>query len=139
MPAPIGNQNAKRHGAYTNQRRRAAAAHSSPVGGGVDTTPPKDITSDPPTDKKLPSLPDLIQDLWKRQQDLTDWMKNNAKCEGAQDGHYLAAMSLYGQNASRLARMVKLTQGLGNDKTQKLADTLNDALLAAMSEMGIEL
>jgi hypothetical protein len=66
-------------------------------------------------------------------------MKDNAACPGAEDGHYLAAMSLYGQNASRLARMVKTANGIGSDKTQKLADALNEALLATMEEMGIKL
>jgi hypothetical protein len=128
MPAPRHNQNARKHGAYSNQRRRAAAAHGSASGGEVEATSPRD--------SKLPSLPDLILDLWQRQQDLAAWMKSNP---GAENGRYLAAASLYGQNASRLARMVKVTTGLGNDKTQKLADALNDALLQTMDEMGIKI
>ena len=143
MPAPKGNTNAVRHGAYRNQRRRrrADAAHDSAAasGGVVDPTTPKDTTSPPPTEKpKIPSLPELVADLYQRQRDLVAWMKDNATSPAAQDGHYISAMSLYGQNASRLARMVKLTAGLGNDKTQKLADTLNEALVAAMDELGIK-
>ncbi len=143
MPAPRNNQNARRHGAYSQRRRRVDAAHNSAAhGGGVETAPPKDTTSTPPTESKepLPSLPDLILDLWHRQQDLAAWMKDNAQCEGDQNGHYMAAASLYGQNASRLVRMVRVAEGLGGgDKAQKLADALYSATVTVCEELGIEI
>jgi hypothetical protein len=128
--APLGNHNARTHGGYEDdQHRQGDAARAKAAGEEVEPT----------SSKTLPSLPDLITDLWKRQQDLVAWMKDNATNPGQQDGHYLAAMNLYGQNASRLGRLLRYSAALGSDRAAKLADAMNEAIDTMASELGIDL
>jgi hypothetical protein len=127
--APPGNTNARTHGGYQHQHRQGDAARAKAAGGEVESTSPKN----------LPGLPDLIADLWKHQQDLTEWMKDNATSPAAQDGHYIAAMNLYGQNAARLGRLLRYSTALGSDRAAKLATAMNDALDSMATELGIDL
>jgi len=94
--------------------------------------------SDPLKIPKIPSLIDLIQDLWARQKDIQTFIaeaRNHATLD-----QKISALNLYGQNASRLGRLVRYTEAIGGgDKAQKLADSLNEALDTLAEEFGVKL
>lgn len=134
--APRGNTNAVRHGGYRDPSSEPATAHGSDPGKPAGPTPAGLNSSDSPTKKTgpLPTLPEIVADLYQKQKDLTAYIQS---LDGDASGLKLAAFNLYSQNASRLGRLVRMTSDMGGaGNVQKLQDAVNEALDILTNELG---
>jgi len=123
--APDKNLNAVKHGGYASQPEAITGPDSAEVA---------DATTSASAAKQIPSLQDIILDLVARQKTLADYIESQ-DCDDA-----LGALNLYGQNSSRLARMVKMVDNLGGpDKARQMYDAAREAIEAFGEEMGIQL
>jgi len=103
------NDNAKKHGGYAQTAR--------------------------PTDKKSASISDLIECLLKRQEEILEYATKSAAAGNIDTA--IKAMSIYGQNASRIGRMLLKTTG--HLQPQDIEETLRVALDEAQVGLDEEL
>jgi hypothetical protein len=133
--APLLNKNATKHNGYGLNPQSSAAdtSHRPTAIIGLDSTGAAD-TAAPAANKSIPSLQDIILDLVAHQKTLAQYIESQ-DCPDA-----LAALNLYGQNSSRLARMVKMVGSVGGpDKIRQNAEAIYDAITAFGDEVGIRL
>ena len=126
--APDKNGNAVKHGGYASTKSQPDAIT------GPDSTGAADATAPATAVKNIPSLEDIILDLVAHQKTLAQYIESQNYPDT------LTALNLYGQNSSRLARMVKMVDNLGGpDKARQMYDAAREAIEAFGEEMGIQL
>lgn len=110
------NDNAKKHGGYSMAR---STGHNAAR----------------PTDKKSANISDLIECLLKRQEEILEYATRSATAGNIDTA--IKAMSIYGQNASRIGRMLQKTTG--HLQPQDIEETLRVALDEAQVGLDEEL
>lgn len=138
------NGNANKHQFYsrskagdTEQGPTATAHRTAPVAPPVATKGP-DTPPPPSGPASIPSLGEIAADLHSRQQQLATYITNLATHPAGElvgddlplTTAYIAAQSLYGQNAARLARIVRANSELprDGDGNESMSEALNYAL-----------
>jgi hypothetical protein len=111
--APLGNQNALKHGYYA----------------------PLKLPEDLPEDCSIDALIDM---LYQRQLHLDDYIECrwDADISVAEVAHLLR---LFGQNASRLGRLLRDRRALSGDAADGLAGAVSQALDELSTELGTDL
>lgn len=150
------NSNSSRHKFYasgdTEQRPTATARRKVPTMGkapqlssppvaaqGPDGPPqPAGPTLGKKQTAPLPSLADIARDLYRRQQQLAEYIADISTLGITNDdttltAAYIAAQSLYGQNSARLARIIHVNDELPKDREGN--ESMSDALNYALSEI----
>lgn len=117
MGAPRGNRNAERHGAY-------ATVHAP--------------------GSEMPGLPGIIRDLHRRLTQLSSYIDYGLEREGVGEtsldlSEYAQLVSLQGQLASRLGRLMRDQHRIAGDAAGELTEAVNAALDDISAEWGIEL
>jgi hypothetical protein len=105
--APAGNQNATKHGYY------AELPEECPAG--------------------LPAIVHIIDLLYQRQLQLDDYIEQVQEAATLSELTHL--LRIYGQNASRLGRLLRDRRALSGDA----ADGISGAIAAALDELSTEL
>jgi len=109
--APAGNKNRETHGYYSEQQ----AAPPGPA---------------------VPDIDSVIIDLQARLEKVAEYMDTT----GADDpGEMLKAFNLYAQGVSRLGRLLRDKQVLGQGGANALFDFIDTALDELKDELGLEL
>ena len=147
--APVGNQNARRHGFYARKTARpvavaaegggAHAALSPPDGAGVQVSGAQVSGAQvSPAPSPIPTLDDLILELYSKQQDLGAYLRRlNGNDDPDVEARKLAAFDLFRQNTATLGRLIAY-RGQG-DTNRELTGALNQVLDMMGRELGIPL
>lgn len=108
------NQNARKHGGYARQQPHGGATQRQASPGSAQKPQSGPLT-----------ISALIKDLVARQMEILTYAQKAAD-EGNQEAA-IRAMAVYGQNASRLARMLERAGSGQQDLTAALHDALDRA------------
>lgn len=136
--APAGNQNARRHGYYARKARPHPEAASNGGGAHAAGSPPEGEVGSPASPSPIPTLDDLILELYAKQRDLATYLTDLSRSDAPDvEARKLAAFDLFRQGTATLGRLLAY-RGQG-DRDRELTGALNQALDLMSRELGIQL